>query len=198
VPPGPHPPVSPWRGGSSQGAANVTPMEVQVTACVAVRSRAAHHHCCSPTRQEGRASRPPQGRDAMVIGLAAWASPTNQCSCRTWILSGIDARGVKRSLSHRQRACRFTIHRLCYAISDSVRGRVVLQPVCITNDRILLANLLQGSRSTFSGARFPRFLAFKEGMLDRQVSALGSSPTVSGRILLANPLFGSYSPNYRF
>jgi hypothetical protein len=39
----------------------------------------------------------------MVRGLAAGASPTNQCSCRTWILSGIDARGVKRSLSQRQK-----------------------------------------------------------------------------------------------
>jgi len=52
---------------------------------------------------------------------------------------------------------------------------------CQKNGRILLANLLQGSSSTFSGARFPRFLAFKEGMLDRQISTLGGSPTVSGR-----------------
>jgi hypothetical protein len=47
-----------------------------------------------------------------------------------------------------------------------------------------LANLLQGSRSTFACACFPRFLAFKEGMWDTQISALLSSPTVSARLYL--------------
>jgi hypothetical protein len=45
---------------------------------------------------------------------------------------------------------------------------------------LLLANLLQGSRSTFSYASFPRFFAFKEGIWDTPISALLSSPTVSG------------------
>jgi hypothetical protein len=41
------------------------------------------------------------------------------------------------------------------------------------NARILLANLLQRSRSTFSGGSFLSFFAFKEGILDTQISALG-------------------------
>jgi hypothetical protein len=51
------------------------------------------------------------------------------------------------------------------------------------NPRILLANLLQGSRSTFACVRFPSFFAFQEGMWDTQFSALLSSPTVSPRFL---------------
>src|SRR5205823_10564753 len=43
---------------------------------------------------------------------------------------------------------------------------------------ILLANLLQSSRSTFSGASSPSFFAFKEGIWDPQISALLRSPTV--------------------
>jgi hypothetical protein len=43
-----------------------------------------------------------------------------------------------------------------------------------------LANLLQGSRSTFYRGSFPSFFAFKEGMWDTPISALLSSPTVSG------------------
>jgi hypothetical protein len=38
---------------------------------------------------------------------------------------------------------------------------------------ILLANLLQRSRSTFSWGSFLSFFAFKEGILDTQISALG-------------------------
>ena len=41
------------------------------------------------------------------------------------------------------------------------------------NVRILLVNLLQSSRSTFSCEGFLSFFAFKEGMLDIQISALG-------------------------
>src|SRR5215475_9651619 len=54
------------------------------------------------------------------------------------------------------------------------------------NGRILLANLLQSSSSTFSCVCFPGFFAFQDGMWDTQISALLSSQTVSGRILLAN------------
>jgi hypothetical protein len=47
---------------------------------------------------------------------------------------------------------------------------------------ILLVNLLQSSRSTFSWESFPRVFAFQEGMWDTQISALGGSPTVSARL----------------
>jgi hypothetical protein len=40
--------------------------------------------------------------------------------------------------------------------------------------------LLQSSRSTFSRESFTGFFAFKDGMWDTQISALLSSPTVSG------------------
>jgi hypothetical protein len=68
-------------------------------------------------------------------------------------------------------------------VSEMVELMVHAVSCCRTNGRILLANLLQGSSSTFSGARFPRFLAFKEGMLDRQISTLGGSPTVSAPLI---------------
>src|SRR4029453_7736377 len=42
---------------------------------------------------------------------------------------------------------------------------------------------LQRSRSTFSRGNFPSFLAFQEGMWDTPISALGGSPTVSGRFV---------------
>jgi hypothetical protein len=54
-----------------------------------------------------------------------------------------------------------------------VKGRVS------KNAGILLANPLQSSRSTFSCANVPSFLAFKEGMWDTQISALWGWPTVS-------------------
>ena len=47
------------------------------------------------------------------------------------------------------------------------------------NGRILLANLLQGSGSTFACVCFPSFFAFQDGMWDTQFSALLSSPTVT-------------------
>jgi hypothetical protein len=47
------------------------------------------------------------------------------------------------------------------------------------NGRILLANPLQSSSSTFSWGSFLGFFAFKEGMWDTQIAALLSSPTVS-------------------
>jgi hypothetical protein len=46
---------------------------------------------------------------------------------------------------------------------------------------LLLANLLQSSRSTFYCGSFPSFFAFQEGIWDPQISALLGSPTVSGR-----------------
>jgi hypothetical protein len=49
-----------------------------------------------------------------------------------------------------------------------------------------LANLFQGSRSTFSCVSFPNVFAFQGGMWDTQISALLSSPTVSGRFLAAS------------
>ena len=61
-------------------------------------------------------------------------------------------------------------------------GRIAPFVSCADNGRILLANLLQSSRSTFSCASFPSFFAFKEGIWDTRTSALGGSPTVSPRI----------------
>ena len=52
---------------------------------------------------------------------------------------------------------------------------------CPQNGRILLANLLQSSNSTFSCIHFRSFFAFQAGMWDPRISALLSSPTVSGR-----------------
>jgi hypothetical protein len=49
--------------------------------------------------------------------------------------------------------------------------------------RILLANLLQSSRSTFSRGSILSFFAFKEGMLGTPISVLGGWPTVSARFL---------------
>src|SRR5215217_2115301 len=54
---------------------------------------------------------------------------------------------------------------------------------CASSVRILLANLLQSSMSTFSWRSFLSFFAFKAGMLDTQISALGGWPTVSPRLL---------------
>jgi hypothetical protein len=56
-------------------------------------------------------------------------------------------------------------------------------PVCRKNGRILLANPLQSSRSTFSRGSFLSFFAFQEGMLGTPISLLGGWPTVSGRFL---------------
>jgi hypothetical protein len=56
-----------------------------------------------------------------------------------------------------------------------------LRGMCRFNRRILLANLLQSSRSTFSRGSFPSFFAFQEGMMDTHISALGGWPTVSAR-----------------
>ena len=42
---------------------------------------------------------------------------------------------------------------------------------------------LQSSSSTFSCVSFPSFFAFQEGMWDTQISALPSSPTVSGGLV---------------
>ena len=56
-------------------------------------------------------------------------------------------------------------------------------PLIHTNGRILLANLLQSSKSTFSCVSFPGLFAFQEGLWDTHISALLSSPTVSGSVL---------------
>src|SRR5262245_19230938 len=48
----------------------------------------------------------------------------------------------------------------------------------LKNLPIILANLLQRSRSTFSRGSFLSFFAFKEGMWDTPISTLGGWPTV--------------------
>ena len=58
----------------------------------------------------------------------------------------------------------------------SLHGRMVMAMLlssCPDNARILLANLFQSSRSTFSWESFPSFFAFKAGMSDTQILALG-------------------------
>src|SRR2546426_7997057 len=67
---------------------------------------------------------------------------------------------------------------------------------CLENEGILLANLLQSSRSTFSRGSFLSFLAFKEGMLGTPISVLGGWPTVSGRYLY-NALCGHHRHAHR-
>ena len=54
---------------------------------------------------------------------------------------------------------------------------------CKLSARILLVNLLQSSRSTFSRGSFPSFFAFKEGMLGAPTSVSEGWPTVSARFL---------------
>ena len=51
----------------------------------------------------------------------------------------------------------------------------------IQNTRILLANLLQSSRSTFSRGSLLSFFAFKAGILGAPISVLEGWPTVSAR-----------------
>jgi hypothetical protein len=61
--------------------------------------------------------------------------------------------------------------------SDTMVGELA----CRFNGRILLANLLQRSRSTFAWRSFLSFFAFKESMLGTPISVLWGWPTVSGR-----------------
>jgi len=62
-----------------------------------------------------------------------------------------------------------------------IRYQVLVERVLVVvqNDPILLANPLQSSRCTFSWGSFLSLFAFKEGMMDSQISALGGWPTVS-------------------
>jgi hypothetical protein len=67
-------------------------------------------------------------------------------------------------------------------ISASYCIRASMPELTITRlvrSTILLANLLQSSRSTFSWGSFLSFFAFKEGMLGTPISVLGGWPTVS-------------------
>jgi hypothetical protein len=52
-------------------------------------------------------------------------------------------------------------------------GRIAPRILCTDNGRILLVNLLQRSRSTFSWGSFLSFFAFQDGILDTQISARG-------------------------
>jgi hypothetical protein len=60
-------------------------------------------------------------------------------------------------------------------------------PLIPINEGLLLANLLQRSRTAFSCVSFPGFFAFFEGMYDTQTSALRSSPTVPEGFLRHRP-----------
>ena len=75
--------------------------------------------------------------------------------------------------------------------------------ICVDEDlRILLANLLQSSSSTFSCISFPSYFAFQEGIWGTHISALLSSPTVSlrfppqfGRLLTVRCFLYAYCGN---
>ena len=62
-------------------------------------------------------------------------------------------------------------------MQDKIKTNTALRGVS-QNARILLVNLLQSSRSTFSWGGFLSFFAFKEGMLGIPISAFGGWPTV--------------------
>jgi hypothetical protein len=64
---------------------------------------------------------------------------------------------------------------LIYGLSCCARyaGTNAPRVPCTDNGRILLANLLQSSRSTFSRGSLLNFFAFKEGMLSTPISVLG-------------------------
>jgi hypothetical protein len=59
---------------------------------------------------------------------------------------------------------------------------------CASNERRLLANPLQSSRSPFSWGSFRSLFAVKEGMMDTPIAALGGWPTVSGGFLRLYPI----------
>jgi hypothetical protein len=66
------------------------------------------------------------------------------------------------------------------ALRNEIRTWCCVEKSAVTkNEGILLPNLLQSSRSTFSWESFLSFFGFKEGMWDTQISALGGWPTVS-------------------
>src|SRR6266852_3570439 len=69
--------------------------------------------------------------------------------------------------------------------------------VCDSQTQVL-ANLLPGSRSTFSCVSFPSVFASQEGMWDTQISALLGSPTVSGRFSDTGRLSPHQRHRYRY
>jgi hypothetical protein len=90
----------------------------------------------------------------------------------------------------RSQGCVHSLPRSCFRRRRTATDRDSLtdgEEMSQKREVILLANLLQGSRSTFSCASVPSFFAFKEGMWDTQSSAFWSSPTVSGGF--AMPVF---------
>jgi hypothetical protein len=92
---------------------------------------------------------------------------------------GVEAcRDVQQCACGRGYLCAADVSSFC-TLADGV----IVQMICCTNNgRILLANLLQRSRSTFSRRSFLSFFAFHEGMWDTPIAALGGWPTVSGRL----------------
>src|SRR5262249_55525831 len=74
--------------------------------------------------------------------------------------------------------------RYCHHGAHCRREALFRDPTEVSdNGGILLANLLQSSKSTFSWGSFLSFFAFQEGILDTHISALGGWPTVSGGFL---------------
>jgi hypothetical protein len=117
---------------------------------------------------EWRAARMPQG-------LPQMAYPPQAAKGHAWAAQKREQNPVARFGFPIATAKSYTLSRISFAHKH-------LEGIS-RNVWILLANLLQGSRSTFSRANFPSFFAFKEGMWDTHISALWSSPTVSVRLM---------------
>src|SRR2546421_12883975 len=78
-----------------------------------------------------------------------------------------------------------------------------LQTTVLLSVRILLANLFQSSRSTFSCVSFPSVFAFQDDMWDTHISARGVRQQYRG-VFVKNPVRmharagkGSPYPNFR-
>jgi hypothetical protein len=108
---------------------------------------------------------------ANVLGNPPWGA-------RMWLRRNLVRMPSKNFLAIHQ----LDIH-LCTEFPYTSTGRITTLAWCTDNGRILLANLLRRSRSTFSWGSFLSLCAFKVGMMDAQISALGGWPTVSARFL---------------
>jgi hypothetical protein len=88
----------------------------------------------------------------------------------------------------RRDLCWNTFGRCVFRVESYLPKMQTLTPLkSQKNGRILLVNLLQSSRSTFSRENLLSFFAFKEGMLGTPISVLGGWPTVSDRFLRLIP-----------
>ena len=71
----------------------------------------------------------------------------------------------------------------CSSTEQTVIPRTSGKCICRKNEKILLANLLQSSRSTFSRGSLLSFSTFKEGMWSTPISVLEGCSTVSEQLV---------------